>query len=894
VRRALALLAACFAGAAGFGLEILLLQCAGLALGHGRSAAWGLSLFVTGWALGAFVAGRLRGRPVFWIAAAGASLALLAPLAVALVLHAATLASQLQADALACAAIGCAAFVQGMFLPLLLRGRDPLGRWIDGAAALVAANLCGGLAGAWWFGANAVLERHTTSARNAGLLALAAGIAGALAIARDERPPRARGPIAWRAGGCIALVTVWTLALEYAGLRLSVLWIGGMQYALTAALAASVGGLALGAALLPPLVPRGERGVLVLLLLALAASVWPACASTALAAIDPAHDPLGLARAGLLLAPALLPLGAFPAVLHRTLAGDGGERLGALYLHEAWGALLGLPLLHEFVVPALGLRGLLACGAALGLLIALLFLRASRPLALCTAAAALATGSALFLRPPPALSSPPLVQPALELRSFREDRDFAVSVVDDGILGERTLLTDGFRAAGTGRDYLYMQVLGHLPLLLHPTPERVAVLALGTGTTVGAVALHPEVRRIEVLEISRAVVEAAPLFAQKNHGCLDEGLPALLDDRPERRLVVRLGDGRRTLAQRPACYDVITMEPLLPDSPFGVYLYTEDFYAIARRALRPGGLVCQWVPPHALEPQTFGALLTAFGRSFPWHSAWLCGTQLILLGGEREPALDPARWRSLTPELGAALAGLGIDSPAGLAARWVRGPLAQDDLPSGLELSDDRPWIVYLPRRSGAVLLGDLPANLAWLRERSEALPESWRAFDGERREGLRALHFARELQSLDEARLRGLPLPRSTSGSSAAEELARAQRLAAGDPELAVFESEREFLEVLRRGVANLVSDAPAALPDLVRAAELRKERADVHLYLAVALERCGDPTSVRALAAALERCPGIARTREGLRARQLGLSDAAWSRLERAAAEDRTQELR
>jgi spermidine synthase len=876
VRRALALSAAFLAGAAGLGLELLLLESAGLALGAGRAAAWGLALFVAGWALGAFVAGRVRGSPGRWLGAAGLLLLLLGPGAVALQLQAALLASQLQADLLACAAIAAVAFAQGLFLPLLLRGCDPAGPWLQSAAALLAANFAGSLAGAWVFGVQRAETERTVAAQCAGLLALCAGLAALWALAGQGRSAPARGPLAWRAGAALALATLWTLALEYAGLRLCVLWIGGMQHALAAALAASVAALALGAALLPPLLPRGERGVLLLLALALVAGVWPSCAQLALARIDPAGDPLGLARAAVLLVPALFPLGAFPAVLHRTLTGDGGERLGALYLHEAWGALLGLPLLHALVLPALGLEGLLAVAAPVGIAIACCFARASRPLAGGCALLALACAATLILRGPPALASPPLAQPALTLRSFREDRDFAVSVVDDGMLGERTLLTDGFRAAGTSRDYLYMQVLGHLPLLLHPAPERVAVLALGTGTTLGAVAQHPEVQHIDVLEISRAVVEAAPLFEAKNHGVLDPG-------RSDPRVLVRLADGRRTLANRPASYDVITMEPLLPDSPFGVYLYTREFYAIARAALRPGGLVCQWVPPHALEPRVFAAVVGAFESSFPWSSVWVFGTQVILLGGERQPALERARWKDLDPGLGAALAGLGLDTPEGLAARWVCGPRAARALPELQPLTDDEPWILYLPRRSGAVLLGDLPLNLGWLRERAAGLPADWQA-EGERAAGLRALRRARELDAVEEARLRGLAL--EAQGDLGAE-LARARQLAAGDPELLLFEEEREFLERLRRGVAALASDPARALPDLVRAAELRRERADVHLYLAVALERTGDSAAAKALAAALERCPGIARTREGRRARQLGLSDAAWSDLQRSAQE-------
>jgi hypothetical protein len=253
---------------------------------------------------------------------------------------------------------------------------------------------------------------------------------------------------------------------------------------------------------------------------------------------------------------------------------------------------------------------------------------------------------------------------------------------------------------------------------------------------------------------------------------------------------------------------------------------------------------------------------------------------VILLGGEREPALDEARWRGAGPELAA----LGLDTPAGLAARWIRGPRPSGSLPTAHPLTDDEPWVIYLPRRGGAVLLGDLPQNLAWLRTSATELPGGWRSH-GERLDGLRALHRAREIFSIEEARLRGLSLELPLAATGA---------LPSGDPELLAFAEEREFLDVLRRGVSALGNDPAGALPDLVRAAELRRERGDVHLYLAVALEKTGSAAAAQALAAAIQRCPAIARTREGMRARQLGLSDSAWSALERSADEHAKQELR
>jgi hypothetical protein len=72
------------------------------------------------------------------------------------------------------------------------------------------------------------------------------------------------------------------------------------------------------------------------------------------------------------------------------------------------------------------------------------------------------------------------------------------------------------------------------------------------------------------------------------------------------------------------------------------------------------------------------------------------------------------------------------------------------------------------------------------------------------------------------------------------------------------------------------------------VNAASWRRERGDVHLYVALAFERLGEAPAARAaLSRALTICPGIARTPEGRRARELGLSDESWSRAESSAAE-------
>ena len=871
IRRGLLLLAAAASGAAGLGLESVLVSVAGLSLGFSRASALGLGAFVAGWALGAFGVSLHRGPASRALLFSGAATLLLS-----WVVPGALLRAAFPGAAAVLLAVGLCAVPQGAVLPLLARiqGRGGIG-------LLFAANLAGSVAGARAIGFGAVAGGgRLRAAAIAGVLSLLAAAIGALAsrgtaLAHVEG---GGGRSRWAAGWVLGLATLWTLGLEWIGLRLGVLWIGSQQLALTSILAAGLAALALGAALLPRLVHGGERGVLELLALQLVLATWPLFAAPALRALAGAPAEL---RALALVGPPLVALGGLVPVLHRTLPGESGARLGRLLLHEAWGALAAGPLLHWMLVPRLGLGGSLGALSASAALAALpLARRRPRAVAALVVLAALA-GALALAAPEPALATPVLTDPALTVRSFAEDSEFAVAVVDDGLLGERTLLTDRFRAAGNGRAYTYMRVLGHLPLLLHPGARRVAVVALGTGTTVGAVSLHAGVEEIDVLEISPAVVAAAPWFEDVNRGALGDP-----------RVNVVLGDGRRSLAERRERYDVITIEPLLPDSPFGVYLYTPGFYAAAKRALRRPGLVCQWVPPHALEPEVFDAVVGAFTDSFEESSVWLFGAQVILLGvsgpagsegGGSQVGPAPPRFSGpARGELALELEALGLQDSAGLLARRVASGARWPDVPR--PLTDADPWITYREKPTGVAVLGWLPQNLQRVLDVGGELPLAWRdaggAGLGARVEGLRALTRARALAGQAEHRATSVARSRAEWRAEIDRELARAARLAPGDPDVEGFRGDVRFLRALREGVSLVAGgDAAGALGPLITAAELRPERADVHLYLALALHALGSGEAAgAAMKKALEACPRLRETPAGRRASLLGLPEEAW----------------
>ena len=168
-----------------------------------------------------------------------------------------------------------------------------------------------------------------------------------------------------------------------------------------------------------------------------------------------------------------------------------------------------------------------------------------------------------------------------ELLSYREGSTGTVAV--RRLTGTFSLAIDGKVDASNAGDMLTQRLLAHVPLLLHPNPQRVAILGLGSGVTLGLGA-HPSASaKRTVLEISPEVVERIAVLRRRESSRARR--PA---DAPGRR--------RRphALDARPRTYDVIVSEPSNPWMAGIASLFTREFFEGARARLAPGGVLCQW------------------------------------------------------------------------------------------------------------------------------------------------------------------------------------------------------------------------------------------------------------------------------------------------------------
>jgi len=152
---------------------------------------------------------------------------------------------------------------------------------------------------------------------------------------------------------------------------------------------------------------------------------------------------------------------------------------------------------------------------------------------------------------------------------------------------------------------------GYMPILLHPHPQSVFFLGLGTGITAGA-ALHMPIQRLVAAELSPEVILASKkYFSQYNNRLFYD-----------KRATIVAEDGRNYLAGTNERFDVIIADLFVPWKAGTGSLFTfENFQSISNR-LRPGGLFMQWLPAYQLSKSEFSMIARAMQTVFPQVTLW--------------------------------------------------------------------------------------------------------------------------------------------------------------------------------------------------------------------------------------------------------------------------------
>ena len=144
----------------------------------------------------------------------------------------------------------------------------------------------------------------------------------------------------------------------------------------------------------------------------------------------------------------------------------------------------------------------------------------------------------------------------------------------------RVLTLDGVIQVTTGDEFIYHEMLAHVPIYAHGAVRSVCVVGGGDGGMLREILKHPSVERAVLVEIDGAVVD----FCRQHMPSVSDG--AFDDPRTE----IVIADGIRFMAETDRRFDLIVVDSTDPIGP-GEVLFTETFYRDCARCLTAEGIV---------------------------------------------------------------------------------------------------------------------------------------------------------------------------------------------------------------------------------------------------------------------------------------------------------------
>lgn len=188
-----------------------------------------------------------------------------------------------------------------------------------------------------------------------------------------------------------------------------------------------------------------------------------------------------------------------------------------------------------------------------------------------------------------------------------EQTPFQHIQIADTLQYGRILILDGVFQTSVKDEWTYHEMISHVPLMMHPHPERVLIIGGGDGGVAREVCRHDCVKQVDLCDIDGRVIALSKEYFPT--------ISKVLNNPPE-KLHVHVGDGIAFAKQVKDFYDVIIIDCSDPIGP-GEGLFTRDFYRSAFSALRENGLIVQQTESPIVQQQTVHDVFEAMNDVFP-------------------------------------------------------------------------------------------------------------------------------------------------------------------------------------------------------------------------------------------------------------------------------------
>lgn len=314
--------------------------------------------------------------------------------------------------------------------------------------------------------------------------------------------------------------------------------------------------------------------------------------------------------------PVTLVLGAWLPLFTARLGGDHQSGVW-LYGANSIGAAVGTLLAGFVLIPVIGTASTILLGAVLILVLGLMWSESrmawvSVPI-LCVLALPVTKMTLVSELLPRGYGNAKNI-------SLHEDAVSITHVVEKAD-GQRQLLADLRRmdASSEPTAVVVQMDQARLPLLLHPKPESVLFLGLGTGISAAGSVFFPDLERTAVELSEGAIIAARDYFEPVNHAITN-------------RMSIIRDDARHYLMSNHESYDVIVGDLFHPDLVGRSALLSRQQFKRAYARLTKGGVFVQWLALNQFDVGNMKVVLNTFKDVFPDAVIFVDAFRLAMVG----------------------------------------------------------------------------------------------------------------------------------------------------------------------------------------------------------------------------------------------------------------------
>ena len=237
----------------------------------------------------------------------------------------------------------------------------------------------------------------------------------------------------------------------------------------------------------------------------------------------------------------------------------------------------------------------------------------------------------------------------------------------------RVLTLDSVVQTTESDEFIYHEMMAHVPILAHGKARRVLIIGGGDGGMAEEVLKHASVEQVTMVEIDAGVVEFSKQY-------LPNICKGAFDDP---RLTLVIADGAKFVAETAERFDVAIIDSTDPIGPAEV-LFTEAFYGNVKRCLNEGGVVATQNGVPFLQGDELTSTLAAFRKLFRDPTCYLATVPTYVGGpmafgwGTDDASLRQVSEEELTARFKAAGLETRYYTPAVHKAAFALPPYIQD------------------------------------------------------------------------------------------------------------------------------------------------------------------------------------------------------------------------